>query len=405
MEPPAAPPCSPTSTQVPGFDALAFVIAAEPRVFRRRRRPTRLRALEDRWNSARGTAMVADIFPGRDGSMPRQLTAVGDAIVLRRGESRSGAELWTTDGTASGTRLVKDIHPGPADTPLGNLVALHDRLCFVAADDAHGAELWCTDGTGSGTRCIQDIYPGPTGARPRYLTALGSVLFFQAGDPEHGIELWKSDGTPAGTVRIKDIRAGRAGFAAEPPECSWANAVLRRHRWCSWRRARRSDGTSRGHDSGCRPERGRGEFITGEFFPPETSYCSRLVTVCTAGNPGNLTTGAAPEMVADLRPGAPGPIPKVSSPSDDGIAFVADDAHGTSRLWKLDSNVLLPPRQPPTTSLTGGAATARATPVIQRIRLAHADLAYSPQNCFSIAAWISSGARSRTCVAMDQEWP
>ena len=62
-----------------------------------------------------------------------------------------------------------------------------------------------------------------------------------------------------------------------------------------------------------------------------------------------------------------------------GIEFVAEDAPGTARLWNLDS-------------------TGRVVP-------AHADLAYSPQNCFSMAAWISSGASSRTWVATDQEWP
>jgi ELWxxDGT repeat protein len=51
-----------------------------------------------------GTQLVKDIEPGRYGSDPRTLTAVGDVLFFSRGD-----ELWKSDGSEAGTILVKDI--------------------------------------------------------------------------------------------------------------------------------------------------------------------------------------------------------------------------------------------------------------------------------------------------------
>ena len=50
-----------------------------------------------------------DIWPGREGSWPRQLTRVAEHVFFTADDGIHGRELWITDGTYPGTRLVKDI--------------------------------------------------------------------------------------------------------------------------------------------------------------------------------------------------------------------------------------------------------------------------------------------------------
>jgi ELWxxDGT repeat protein len=108
----------------------------------------------------------------------RQITAAGDARFFFVGDDgRTGAELWTSEGTPETTRRVREIRPGPCGGVLDNLVALKGRLYFTAGDDAHGSELWCSDGTADGTR-VADLLPGPAGSLPGQLRVGGGALIF-----------------------------------------------------------------------------------------------------------------------------------------------------------------------------------------------------------------------------------
>jgi ELWxxDGT repeat protein len=70
-----------------------------------------------------------------------------------RGLNELGIELWRSDGTADGTALVKDIHPGAQWSVPVYFSALRGEVIF-AADDLYtpnllcfDRELWKTNGT------------------------------------------------------------------------------------------------------------------------------------------------------------------------------------------------------------------------------------------------------------------
>jgi ELWxxDGT repeat protein len=102
-----------------------------------------------------------------------------------------GQELWRTDGTPEGTALVADIAPGRLPSYPGALTRWRDRLYFRATEQIHGMELWTTDGTAEGTRRVEDISPGTSWSEPRELTATSDRLYFSAHDDRRGRELWE----------------------------------------------------------------------------------------------------------------------------------------------------------------------------------------------------------------------
>ncbi|MBZ4422408.1 ELWxxDGT repeat protein [Myxococcus sp. RHSTA-1-4] len=119
-----------------------------------------------------------------------------------------GPELWATTGEASDTALVKDVWPGRQGSTPRHLTAMGRWVYFVAADENHGPELWRTDGTEKGTELVRDIQPGPVGSAPDALTVVEGALYFTAYDEVHGRELWRSDGTEKGTVLVRDFVPG-----------------------------------------------------------------------------------------------------------------------------------------------------------------------------------------------------
>jgi len=119
-----------------------------------------------------------------------QLTVAGDHLFFRWDDFVHGTELWRSDGTAAGSALVADVAPGRAHSRLAGLTAAGGKLYFAATDGEHGVELWESDGTAAGTRMVADVWPGPASSGPEQMTAAGGKLFFTADDGDHGRELW-----------------------------------------------------------------------------------------------------------------------------------------------------------------------------------------------------------------------
>jgi ELWxxDGT repeat protein len=98
--------------------------------------------------TAAGTHLLHDFALPAGGTEPfgvisPQLTAAGGHLFFRADDGLHGLELWTTDGTPEGTALVKDVNPGPDGSLPGSLTtAPTGELFFAAADGAHGRELW-----------------------------------------------------------------------------------------------------------------------------------------------------------------------------------------------------------------------------------------------------------------------
>ena len=128
--------------------------------------------------------------------------------VLFAARGPSGDELWSTNGTAAGTRLVADIEPGPEGSVPRELTVAGPRVFLQAYDHVHGTELWMSDGTRRGTRLVRDIQSaatsrdGEAGSWPTALTAVGRSVVFLVRQTASYVRLWRSDGTRAGTYEL-----------------------------------------------------------------------------------------------------------------------------------------------------------------------------------------------------------
>jgi ELWxxDGT repeat protein len=156
-----------------------------------------------------GTRLVRDIWPGREGSNPTFIVAMGRNVYFRADDGVRGEELWRSDGTAGGTYLVKDVRPGSEPSGAGWLLTRVGQRLYFFASDGTSEGLWMSDGTGAGTGLVKAFDLHGYEAWVSALTDVGGRLFFEGWDATAGRELWISDGTTAGTRRVKDIRPGK----------------------------------------------------------------------------------------------------------------------------------------------------------------------------------------------------
>ncbi|MFY0522053.1 ELWxxDGT repeat protein [Archangium gephyra] len=126
-----------------------------------------------------------------------------------------GFEPWESDGTPAGTHPFVDLRPGESAGSLPtNMTVLGDKLYFVADDGVHGRELWVTDGTAAGTRLSIDIRPGAPSSFPYGLATANGKLYFVADDGVHGSEPWKVfEDRPR---RVADLVPGGGSTPIEP---------------------------------------------------------------------------------------------------------------------------------------------------------------------------------------------
>merc|ERR1711871_952767 len=150
-------------------------------------------------------------------------------------QTRSGHELWRTDGTAEGTTRVEDINPGEKSSSPSDMASFGSYLYFAATSLEHGRELWRTTGTTHGTAEMisfkgagTGIYAGIHSSNPQYLTVADNsdssvkYLFFSATDQVRGREVWYIEYTvAAGTYDLQyvDIESG-TGSSAPDGYCS-----------------------------------------------------------------------------------------------------------------------------------------------------------------------------------------
>ncbi len=137
------------------------------------------------------------------GTVPQDLTAVGNTLYFNGFDATNGFQVWQSDGTASGTvRLTSGGATGLGLNP-SDLTAVGSTLYFAANDGTHGDQLWSFSG-GSATMLSSGNASGG-GLSPTNLTAVGNTLFFVGDDGAHGNQLWSSNGTAGGTAMVADI--------------------------------------------------------------------------------------------------------------------------------------------------------------------------------------------------------
>lgn len=162
-----------------------------------------------------GTKMIKNIRAAAVSSNPTELTKLGNKVIFSAIDTTSnGQELWVTDGTEAGTQLLANINTTPnAGSFPADFTEMGGKLYFTAdqgnVGTRTGRELWMTDGTTAGTQLVADIDTGVADSNPADLTVLNNKLYFSANNTSEstpsGIELYVSDGTAAGTVRFSDI--------------------------------------------------------------------------------------------------------------------------------------------------------------------------------------------------------
>lgn len=128
--------------------------------------------------------------PVSEVSYEAKLTVSGNYLFFAGRDSKTGIELWRTDGSPEGTRLVKDITPGPSSSSTAptSLFDANGTLYFFA-----GTGLYKTDGTEAGTVLIRN-FSDIGGANLLYYNGL--VIFKVLGG------LWRTDGTAEGTFQL-----------------------------------------------------------------------------------------------------------------------------------------------------------------------------------------------------------
>ncbi|MDY7227194.1 hypothetical protein [Hyalangium rubrum] len=142
----------------------------------------------------------------------RGLTPAGDKLFFLASEAATGSELWVTDGTSGGTAQVADLTPGTEGSSLSHLEGLGSRLVFIRElpGPPGRVELWRSNGTTAGTQRLVDF--GPDTSVSFQELRLGDTLLFFVSSAVRGTELWKTDGTAAGTGRVRRLDAGQVGI-------------------------------------------------------------------------------------------------------------------------------------------------------------------------------------------------
>jgi ELWxxDGT repeat protein len=144
-------------------------------------------------------------------SFPQSLGTVGGKMLFGATD-RTGAGLWSTDGTAAGTKLLQRLNGIGilGHSPWPNFLPSGASAYFVSADGAGTSTVWLTDGSSAGTRQVA-VFTSNTSATVSLKTMLGSTLIFSAYDANTVQQMYATDGTAAGTHALTSIVGQNAG--------------------------------------------------------------------------------------------------------------------------------------------------------------------------------------------------
>lgn len=180
-----------------------------------------------------GTFRIKDIFPGSQGSAPRNFfyrTLTDEVYFSASPSPLIDEELYKTDGTSSGTVLVNDFNTTTGSITSSSpkrFIEFDNRLFFNATNannsTSYGSELTFTNGNSLHGFFDLNLYsPSPSNqdtqnSDPEFFVVLNNTLFFSAVintsnsvTTARGKELCISDGTASGTFMRRDINPGAA---------------------------------------------------------------------------------------------------------------------------------------------------------------------------------------------------
>jgi len=170
---------------------------------------------EDRDGWALGA--VIDLYAGEESSNPEQLICHNGTLFFTAEDGTHGRELWRltpgADPEDPTVVMVADLNAGPDSSAAGQFVVSGDWVYFTADDGLTGVELWRVHAGTFAVEQVADIEAGPAGGRPRGLLPgpAGGEVLFVADQAAFGAEAWLSDGTPQGTGPVADVVPGPVG--------------------------------------------------------------------------------------------------------------------------------------------------------------------------------------------------
>ena len=160
----------------------------------------------------RSARLVRDLNLANGGSLPRQLTAVGDQLFFVASDCSDypRPSLWRSDGTEGGTIRLRVFE----NMGFGSLWGADDGVAFVANGGAASVGVWASDGSVAGTRVISGD-EARSGLDGTLFPWNGAVYYFVWDGSERN-RLWRSTGTPAATEVVWDgdpsVTANEAGW-------------------------------------------------------------------------------------------------------------------------------------------------------------------------------------------------
>ena len=354
--------------------------------------------------TAGGTVAVADVRPGREGSMPRSITVLpgggevffsaddGTRRSVYRYRAATSAATQVTPilddpdeivcvPTAAGPRVyatakvagVRGLYqvtggaavavPIPAGTTdPGSLVAIGDRLAFAAQHPTLGIELFVH--APGGSTVVHDVHP-TADSDPCDLTPFAGELCFSATHPAWGRELFSLDPV-TGVVRRFDVRPGPAG--SSPEQLSTGLFAL-------WFTA--YDGSSRQlhkllPSGGVVRHAAVGMLEIDQITPIPSPFAGvgdvwfRGRDGMTGYEPWRVSTPTGPPTLAhDVLPGNSGSAPRGFVPTPSGVVFRAGGALG-EELFVSNGSALTPLgdlKSHPTEGMKGDFEPSRLIPI------------------------------------------
>jgi ELWxxDGT repeat protein len=307
-----------------------------------------------------GTELVADLFPGTDGSFldlpnssePQHLTVSGGRVFFSATDGASNRELWVHDPLADPqTYQVRDINDGDSSDPQ-ELTDFNGVLFFTATDGSGigktGRELWRSNGTMAGTVQIADLVSGGADSNPRKLTVYKNQLYFFA-NSGIGRELVKTNGTPGNVDPVRDIaQGGASGIIEEYEDIAIMGAGASQRLYFSARNDGPGGGgqelwTSDGTEAGTVRVRDINPGAPGSNPKEITTVGNLIFFAATDGVTGTELwrsngTEAGTLLVRDIATGAPSASPRDLTASAGRLFFTADDGVNGRELWVSTGN-------------------------------------------------------------------
>ncbi len=284
--------------------------------------------------TANGTALVADIIPGENGSDIQNATANGKNVYFTSTVYTTGSpsrSIYRSNGSA----VVKVVDVDYFNYYINSIAVADNGMLFYQVYNNYTGqnEVWRSNGTPAGTYQVHAGY-----SYNSYIITAGNTAFFNGNDDINGTELWKSDGTVAGTSIVKDIFTGSSSSSPYSYFAFNGAAYFAAY-----------DGTSSSNSFWKSDGTAAGTLKLADVSPYSAySYFDAIQHICVSGNALYFSgytydygmelwktngTAAGTKLVKDINPGYSASNPAFLTDVSGGLFFTADDGVHGIELW------------------------------------------------------------------------